>query len=105
MAVLFAFGALAEERGWLDPPPAWLPRTCLRAGSTLERCRAGLRQPGPTPDTEPGVERAYPLQIRHPNTDMQRSLDSSFRRFSSVQTDGEATIGSKCARSAVPPTP
>jgi glucan biosynthesis protein C len=33
MAVLFAFGALAEERGWLDPPPAWLPRTCLRAGS------------------------------------------------------------------------
>ncbi len=32
MAVLFAFGALADERGWLDPPPAWLARTCLRAG-------------------------------------------------------------------------
>lgn len=33
MAVLFAFGALAEERRWLDPPPAWLPRGCLRAGA------------------------------------------------------------------------
>lgn len=32
MAVSFALGARAEERDWLDPPPAWLPRTCLRAG-------------------------------------------------------------------------
>jgi peptidoglycan/LPS O-acetylase OafA/YrhL len=32
MAALFALGTLAQERGWLDPPPPWLPRLCLRAG-------------------------------------------------------------------------
>ncbi len=32
MAVLFAVGALTEERGWLTPPPTWLRRACLLAG-------------------------------------------------------------------------
>ena len=32
MATLFAFGALAGERGWLEPIPDWLRRTCARAG-------------------------------------------------------------------------
>ena len=31
MATLFAFGALAGERGWLDPIPDWLRRACGRA--------------------------------------------------------------------------
>lgn len=31
MATLFAFGALAGERGWLEPMPDWLRRTCGRA--------------------------------------------------------------------------
>ena len=30
-ATLFAFGVLAGERGWLDPVPHWIPRTCGRA--------------------------------------------------------------------------
>jgi glucan biosynthesis protein C len=32
MGVMFALGAVGEERGWLDPPPAWLAPACLRAG-------------------------------------------------------------------------
>jgi surface polysaccharide O-acyltransferase-like enzyme len=31
MATLFALGALAGERGWLDPAPDWLGRGCGRA--------------------------------------------------------------------------
>jgi peptidoglycan/LPS O-acetylase OafA/YrhL len=31
MATLFALGALAGERGWLDPTPNWLRRGCGRA--------------------------------------------------------------------------
>jgi Acyltransferase family len=31
MATLFALGALAGERGWLDPIPDWLRRACGRA--------------------------------------------------------------------------
>ena len=31
MATLFALGALASERGWLDPTPDWLRRACGRA--------------------------------------------------------------------------
>lgn len=31
MATLFAFGVVAGERGWLEPFPTWLRRTCRRA--------------------------------------------------------------------------
>jgi len=32
MATMFAFGALATERAWLDPLPDWVRRACGRAG-------------------------------------------------------------------------
>jgi Acyltransferase family len=33
MAVMFGFGAVAGERRWLDPPPAWLWRVCATGGA------------------------------------------------------------------------
>ncbi len=33
MAVMFSFGALAGERGWLNPPPSWLSPVTARGGA------------------------------------------------------------------------
>jgi peptidoglycan/LPS O-acetylase OafA/YrhL len=33
MAVMFSFGVLAGERGWLYPPPSWLSAACARGGA------------------------------------------------------------------------
>lgn len=71
------------------PCPPGSPTQRVRVLNRDRRTRRVRRRA----DTEPGVERAYPLQVRHPNTDVQRSLDSSFRRFSSVHSPTERTLG------------